>query len=313
MNRSASQRVPPIGRRAIVTLALASVIGMCAFLVLALPVAAQATASGTDVIASMVITDTTSTDQVPAETPENGGKIVTEHPVPSATQALSFVIVVLIFALLAMAAVLLYNYSIQNRFYTVSENLGRAGKSVKAVAAPAPLPTIRGREEAFREGEAQPETPPPGPVLHIDGPGVVTVGAQSTDYKATIDGKAADTATWTVEPANLAIVIPPTGASVKVVAAVAGAFTLSAAVAGPPAASGKVQVAAIAPQNVPIELPFVGGGYGSIIIAIVLLATVIVLGLAAVLSGEAVATLLGGLLGYIFGVGASKKSGNQAD
>src|SRR5260370_36181792 len=65
---------------------------------------------------------------------------------------------------------------------------------------------------------------------------------------------------------------------------------------------GEVQVAAVAPQLDGVELPFVGRGYGSVAMAIILVAAVIILGMAGVLSWEGVATLLGGLLGYIFGV-----------
>lgn len=295
MSRSMTRGGFPFGRRAFVTLALASIVGICAFLVLASPAAAQPTASGTDVIASMVVTDTTSTTSDNSAnqadtTPAAGGKVTTERPVPSATQILYFVLAALLFALLAVIAVLTYNYLIQNRFYTVTENLGQAGKAVRAIPAQA----FQAAGEKTRD-----ET------LKIDGPGVITVGVQSPEFSATIDNNAAEKATWTVEPANMAIVIPATGAKVRVVAAMAGTFALSATATEPKEGSAKVQVAAIAPQNMATELPFIGGGYGSIVIAIILLAAVIVLGLAAVLSGEAVATLLGGLLGYIFGVGAS--------
>jgi hypothetical protein len=61
-------------------------------------------------------------------------------------------------------------------------------------------------------------------------------------------------------------------------------------------------------------LPFVGFGYGAIAIGIVLVAAVIVLGLAGVLSGESIAPLLAALLGYIFGAttSAARRSGEEA-
>jgi hypothetical protein len=45
----------------------------------------------------------------------------------------------------------------------------------------------------------------------------------------------------------------------------------------------------------------VGQGYGSVVIAVVVLTVVAWLGLAQVLNGQAVATVLGGLVGYVFG------------
>ena len=74
-------------------------------------------------------------------------------------------------------------------------------------------------------------------------------------------------------------------------------------------------MAALAPEAKAVELPFVGHGYGAIAISVILIAAVVVLGISNVLTGEGVATLLGGLLGYIFGVGvasnANRKPANE--
>ena len=50
-----------------------------------------------------------------------------------------------------------------------------------------------------------------------------------------------------------------------------------------------------------VDLPFIGRGFGSILIVIILVAAVIVLALAGVLTGEAVAPIIAALAGYIFG------------
>jgi hypothetical protein len=244
------------------------------------------------------------------------------------------VIATLAFALLALAILFLYTYKIQSKSYDVLEGLGRLGRAVR-VTSPAPFARPGAEKESLRSA---------GLVLKIEGPGVVTVGVESAEFTATIeDGTAPHEAQWSVAPVTAATVNPKTGPRVKVTAATVGAFTLSAEVpatqnadtsaklsteviasltrevvarlapeAIAPVARGEVQVAAVLPEINAIELPFVGRGYGSMAMAIVLVAAVIILGLAGTLSGEGVATLLGGLLGYIFGVAVVPQSASSA-
>jgi hypothetical protein len=238
-------------------------------------------------------------EPAPVETP--GVTTITRiPPVPDAHQLIWFVIVTLLFALGALAVVFFYTYKIQSRFYEASEGLGRLGRAVNATATAA-FVAPAGRLEGM--GEATPAA------LHVTGPGVVTVGVESDEFTAAFpEGSPADAATWTVTPntaATVRRVAPNSGARVKVIAAVNGAFTLRADVTTPSAAQGEVSVAAVAPQSNRIELPFVGSGYGTIAVAIILVAAVIVLGLAGVLSSESIAPLLAALLGYIFGATAS--------
>lgn len=246
------------------------------------------------------------------------------------------VVATLVFALLALAILFLYTYKIQSKSYDVLEGLGRLGRAVK-VTSPAPFARPGTEKESFRSA---------GPVLKIEGPGVVTVGVESAEFTATMgNGTAPDEAQWSVTPATAATVNPKSGPRVKVTAATVGAFTLAAEVPATPTADtsaklspeviaslgpevvarlafeavapvavarAEVQVAAVLPEINAIELPFVGRGYGSMAMAIVLVAAVIILGLAGTLSGEGVATLLGGLLGYIFGVAVSPQSASSA-
>src|SRR5262249_11978779 len=63
-------------------------------------------------------------------------------------------------------------------------------------------------------------------------------------------------------------------------------------------ATGKRLVVS-APGRPPLGLSFIGEGWGHVVVAIVLASITAALGLAGALSGEAVATLLGALVGYI--------------
>ena len=206
--------------------------------------------------------------------------------------------ITLVFALLALGAVFLYTYFIQRKFYDIAANLGQSGKSVQATSV-RPWEGAA-RQEAYVEGE----TPPVPAPMQISGPASVTVGTESGEFVASwVEGNApAADAAWSVDPPNAAVVNPTSGAKVKVIAAVAGAFALTASVAGQKPGTAQLRVAAVAAQASAVQLPFIGHGYGSIVIAVILIAAVIVLGVGGVLSGEGVATLLGALLGYIFGV-----------
>jgi len=242
--------------------------------------------------------------QEPTPTPAATVTVVTRtSPVLTANQLLWFVLTTLAFALIALAIVFVYIYKIQARYYEITAGLARLGKVVKVTSAAPFIGPGGGLEAAGAAG-----------ILRITGPGVVTVGAESNEFTAALeDGTPATVATWTVTPANAATVRrvdPASGAQVTVIAAVAGAFTLRADVSEPTTASGEVQVAAVTAQSNTVELPFVGRGYGSIAIAIILIAAVIVLGLAGIFTGEGAATLLGGLLGYIFGATLSRPAGD---
>jgi hypothetical protein len=91
---------------------------------------------------------------------------------------------------------------------------------------------------------------------------------------------------------------PHQGPKIKLVPVKEGVFKVSATSGGQTVTA---QVAATAPQPVRGDLPFVGGGYGAILIAVVLLMVATTLAVGGFLASEAVGTLFGGLLGYIFG------------
>lgn len=249
------------------------------------------------------------------------------------------ILATLLFALLALAMLFLYTYKIQSRSYVTMEKLGGLGKTV-TVTSTAPFVRAGDEKESLRLAEQ---------VLKVAGPSVVSVGVESAEFTATIGSELAPPETkWTVTPGTVATLNSKNGPVVKIIAAKSGAFTLAAEVSAaahdkpssgvspealadlspeaiarlkpealrPGKMRSEVQVVAIEPVMNAVEVPFVGRGYGSMAMAIVLVAAVIILGLAGTLSGEGVATLLGGLLGYIFGVAvpsasAKKKNGEN--
>jgi hypothetical protein len=139
----------------------------------------------------------------------------------------------------------------------------------------------------------------------VTGPDSLTVGGKPGNYSASYEDNGAlltsqsEIPTWTVRPPEAAAVNPTQGSSVRVTPSMVGTFTLMAT--GPNAEEAIISVAAVVAQPVKVNLPVFGQGYGSIAVAIVLLVVVLILGLGSVLTSDAVATLVGGLLGYVFG------------
>jgi hypothetical protein len=117
------------------------------------------------------------------------------------------------------------------------------------------------------------------------------------------------TTAWSVDPPAAAKVAPATGATTTVRASRAGAFRLLATAGD---ASVEIGVTAEAPPAAPTVLPFIGGGWGSVIVSILVAVIVAVLGLAGVLDGQAIAGLYGVLVGYLFGVKTPTTGGGDA-
>ncbi|OLC63250.1 MAG: hypothetical protein AUH89_00150 [Ktedonobacter sp. 13_1_40CM_4_52_4] len=146
----------------------------------------------------------------------------------------------------------------------------------------------------------------PDVTLIIDGPGFVAVGAQA-DFTATVKKASEGTpipsgdVTWSTYPLDAASVNPKTGLKVSVVPLKKGPFVLTATL---DTINSSVAVAAVDPPASE-DLPFIGQGFGSLVIAVLVVVAIILLALTGILTGEAVAILFGGLLGYIFGVATS--------
>ena len=177
----------------------------------------------------------------------------------------------------------------QNRYFQTVEVLGRLGRD--STPSPSLATATSGTDPAGAFGAGEPK-------LEVTGPATVAV-AKASEYTAKLDGQPATEATWTINPPAMAKVEPGKGASVKVTPAKAGAFKVTASVG---TRTATLDATAQAPAVAGTVLPFIGGGWGSIIVSILVATIVAVLGLARVLDGQAIASLYGALVGYLFGV-----------
>jgi hypothetical protein len=243
---------------------------------------------------TLAVTPVNDTEALPADT---------EGPVLGQDELPWFLTALLMFGILAFAILFLYLYKTQHRFYGVFSGLAGSGQAPDVVSV-SPF-----------TGSGQPGTlagPSPAPLPVVSGPGVVTVGVQSDEFTVALQDTPVEDAQWSVTPATAAALNPMMGARIRVIATLTGAFELTATVPGS-GATASVQVAAIAPERSNGNLPFVGSGFGSIAVTILLVVGVTALAFNGSLGGEAVATLFGGLLGYVFGAAApgSRSSGNK--
>jgi hypothetical protein len=140
----------------------------------------------------------------------------------------------------------------------------------------------------------------------IFGPAAVAVGVPAI-FTVDLDG-----VTLAAEPASAAVIEAQAGTTRKfvVTSSSIGAFRLigTAAVRQ----QGELLVAAMAPPpSGSVIVPIIGSGWGSVIVAIVVAAVTAALGAVGVLGGQAIATILGALVGYVVargGVSASSET-----
>jgi hypothetical protein len=194
------------------------------------------------------------------------------------------VLLILIFGLLVLSGLLTYLNVAENRYYLSVHNLARLGRD-------------SAQDPVGSTGQGV-----TGAAAAVDGPTTITVGTATT-YKVSGSNVPASPA-WTVDPADAASVNPATGAQVSVTAAKPGAFKLTATDPGNLIQVAPISIAALASNPQVTKLPFVGQGWGSIAIALVVADLAAVLGIAGILPGAVIATLYGTLLGYLFGAKA---------
>ena len=220
----------------------------------------------------------------------------------------------------ALLTILIYTYVAQRQFYAAAGKLGQAGQAVKAISVSSIARRTEGRACTTYSSKCLLASKALGWSPSESNPASTRpCFPMASRRQAPMDGRAR-------ERQALASIEGGSRGRVKVIAATVGAFTLSAeatyevtekdATTGndqktEKTATGSVGVAALAPEAKAVELPFIGQGYGAIAISVVLIAAVVVLGISNVLTGEGVATLLGGLLGYIFGVGVASNSNRK--
>jgi hypothetical protein len=150
--------------------------------------------------------------------------------------------------------------------------------------------TARPTEEARLAGAEESQ-------IVVHGPALVTVGVESAPFTVRKDAVVVQ-ADWAVEPADAAGVDPGRRQAVRVTATKEGPFQVKAQVPGViDAAVAHVTANAAAP---PGEIPFVGAGYGGLMVAIAAVTIAGSLTALGVLPGAALATLLGTVVSYFF-------------
>jgi hypothetical protein len=202
-------------------------------------------------------------------------------------QLLGAFALLLLFGAFVLVGIVAYLMNEQRLYFGAVRGLARRGLTSRPVEVSATLP-----DRADAAGEAA--------ALSVSGPASVSVG-KPAKYTATSGADPAAAPTWTIEPADIAVVAPSTGVDVQVVAVKVGSFKLSAKGSG-----GETVTLTIAAEdgvgNGATQLPFVGAGWGSIVVALVIAVLVAALGLVRILDGQAIAGLYGTLAGYLFGV-----------
>lgn len=206
----------------------------------------------------------------------------------------------LLFGLIAVGAVLYFVRNDRKNTLATYATLIESGAAVQAGDVPP--------QGALPAGQAAVEELTPQ--VTIDGPDMVVVGVPA-DFVAKQGGTQV-VATWTADPAAATAPLGDPSSRVTITAKQAGSFSLTAAVAG----SGSVpkRVAAAPADRARQTLPFIGAGWGSVVVAIIIAALTGALGLAGALTGEGVATILGALVGYVVAKGQTEtRPGSSTD
>ena len=196
-------------------------------------------------------------------------------------------VAVLVFGAAVVAAVLLYVMWAQGKYFGFVRTALSRGLTVPEAVPISAVTTAKAAANVFIKGDA-----------------VVVVGGRSEFKAVGPDGKTPVEATWTV-PEDAATLESGgqnghtvEGESVWLTAKQAGVFLLGAEAAGDKA--DDVSVTAIVAPATTGKVAFVGAGWGTIILAVLIVTIAGVLSLAGELASEAVAALLGALAGYIF-------------
>jgi hypothetical protein len=203
----------------------------------------------------------------------------------SAAETSVRVAMVLGFGVIALVGALAYLWANDRKYFDLAR---RSLNKLGDIPAAQSIPSIdAGRAEA--EGEA----PAPSPVV---GPAVLAVG-DIQSYSVKVDDPAA-TVAWAADPADGLAISPTNGPVVNVTANKVGTYTVSATVTA--AAGATTNAASVtvvqAVRGALGAIPFVGAGYGTVVVAIVLIATAGVLGILSILDKEAIATLFGAIV-----------------
>jgi hypothetical protein len=224
----------------------------------------------------------------PGTTPDTASTSATASEEDDDEEAVLAVAILVVGSILALAF-LFYIGWVQALYYKVARALAERGKP----SVPSPVRSII-TAELLAEGETVP--------VQIKGPDTATVGEKAV-FQALRAGEPVDV-TWMLVEGE-ATLDPASGtaaSSVTVTPTKAGAFALKAKSGDIETSPLKVTVVDAPEEKSKTTLPFVGDGYGTVLIAIVLLTFASVLALMDKLSTDAVATLFGAVAGYLFAV-----------
>jgi hypothetical protein len=273
---------------------------------------------GTDTPPAAGVAQTPETTVVASETPS-----AEENPPVAAINPLDWVnrprpvIVLAIAAFVAgllMAAGLLYFYwkTYKMSIATFADLVGKGRNvSLRAVTSTvhvAEPPTIRSKGP-----NTDPALPPDN--FKVTGPLRVEVNKPFTYVAEGVGIGTLPPIEWKVTPVTEGIDVileeKAEGREVRLVALSAGTFSLTASggVYLPIKMDIQVEEPETAESGEPFAIPYFGEGYGTQVLAILLLASIVVLAVTGRISDGTLATLLGALAGYIFGTTVGARRG----
>ena len=202
---------------------------------------------------------------------------------------------------LVLAALFLYMWNIQRRYYDVFERLSLAGRAPRTMIVSLVSTPADGQKDITSKsliGE-------PAQHLTVEGPLDIVLGGGAVAYTAKVNGVESAVSWSTASPDIVDIKAPgATSSTALVTPKIVGLVNLTAKTDTNLSVDFPIQVVSLVGSDGGV-LPVVAQGFGSIIVALVLMIILVVLGLSGVLSGEAIATIVGALVGYVFGVNAS--------
>jgi hypothetical protein len=222
----------------------------------------------------------------PTASPAESGGAIFANP----EQLLAGLWLLLGFGLFAILAVIIFILLAQNRYFRAVEVLARQGMRSTPGESSATIGPIAGQG---------PTELMPADAIEITGPNALTVGKPG--FYVAKKGPNPAPVTWSVDPAE-GTKLEPAGqtAAVQITITKAGPTKVIGTSDGD---SGTLAVDVQEPADAgSTVLGYIGAGWGSVVVSILVAAVVGALALANVLDGQAVAGLYGALLGYLFGV-----------
>jgi hypothetical protein len=211
----------------------------------------------------------------------------TQTPSPgseSATATNVVAAVALGFGVVTIFMVLLFVYRDRKRTGDQMERLVQAGRTVEPVQV-SPRALV-------------------GEQIVLLGPSKITVGTRAS-YGAQRTGQESDVR-WYSSDEDIQRQLPASPApSIEFTARRPGTFTLRGSA---DADAAELTVNASEAATVAQQLPYIGAGWGSIVVGLAIASVTGALGLKGTISGEAVATILGALVGYVVAKGQTETS-----